>query len=257
MNPRTYAARLTLALAAAAVLAVPWSSPAHAETLGGIDVVPTKGNAETLVSVVTERGCQEPAARVSAVLTGPGLPQDGQVIVAPSELLFSTTRPMELPLSNAFVVYADRNSTPLQGTYTIIVRCTDRIGVTVVDEFRTTMNWSTPSKKLANVAEATYVAKSTAGVVAAAAAKRATPPTGSPSATAPVRGDQPLANDERADGSNPGLDGDASASGAPQSGGNDGLRTVLVLGAGLLALLIAGVLALRGRRSGGASGDAA
>jgi hypothetical protein len=248
------AAVLPSAMAAASLA---WTGAANADVLGGVDVVPTKGNAETLISVVTERGCQEPAERVSAVLTGPGLPRDGQIVVSPSELLFSTTRPMELPLSNAFVVYADRNSTPLQGTYTIAVRCTDRIGVTVVDEFRTTMSWSTPGGTQANVAKATFVAKSTAGVVAGRTASASPAP--SASTTAPTPGEQPLADDERADGSNP-VPGGADAAGSSEADDGDGsdLRNVLLLGGGLVALLVAGVLALRGRgRPRTTSGDAA
>jgi hypothetical protein len=257
---------------------------AMAQDLGGIDVVPTKGNATTPMSVVTERGCAEPAERVSAVLTGEGLPEKGQVVLTPSELLFSTTRPMELPLSDAFVVYAQRNATPLTGTYTLSVRCTDRIGVNVLDTFSTTMTWKTPSGSLANVDKATYVAKSTAGVVPKTPAAQgdatsnggtadsASPSergagdetdspaegssgptgTGSDAPIAPGPGEQPLANDEGPDGSNPesvvGVE-DLASSSAPDQG--TPLITWLLLGASAIALLVAGGLFARGRGSAG------
>lgn len=240
------------------------SSPVQAASLGGIDVVPSKGSALTLISVVTERGCNEPAKRVSAVVYGKGLPDRGQVVVAPSTLLLSTTRPMELPLSNAFVIYAQRNATALQGTYELKVRCTDRIGVTVLDEFSTTMSWRTPGSALKNVEQAAFTAKSTAGVVPAASGATASPapkatPGGSarsapnPDASAPVVTAAPggaIPEYENPDGSNPGvaeLVDPATAAGASDRTPD---RSVwFVVGFSVIALLIAAALWFRGRRS--------
>lgn len=240
-------------------------APARADTLGGVDVVPAKGNAETLVSVVTERGCVEPAKRVSAVLYGKGLPAKGQVVVTPSEFLLSTTRPMELPLSNAFVVYAERNSTGLQGTYQLKVLCTDRIGIKVLDEFSTTMSWRTPGGSVKNIEKATFTAQSTAGVVAKAAAAKASPAPGAsgssgarqtpdaaspqdPAATAPGPGGV-LPDEEAPDGSNPGLNGlvDAAAQ-EPASDSSDN-SAWYVVGFSVVALMVAAALWFRGRRT--------
>jgi hypothetical protein len=266
---------LALAILCAALTAAGLVSPARAsaDSLGGLDVIPAKGNAQTPMSVVTERGCAEPAERVSAVLTGKGMPKDGQVVLSPTEVLFSTTRPMELPLSNAFVVYADRNATALSGKYTITVRCTDRIGVNVLDTFSTTMTWKTPGGSAANAAKATYVAQNTAGVVNAEPAPGSTSGGGSeggeggPSAAAPEDpadqeqsssddptpapgpGERALANDELPDGSNP--DARAATDGvtaAAESGddGSSGAPWLVLLAVGLL-LAGAGAVFLRGR----------
>lgn len=256
---------LLAALIVGGGVALPGSA-AHADTLGGIDVVPGKGNAETLISVVTERGCSTPAKRVSAVLYGKGLPAKGQIVVAPSEFLFSTTRPMELPLSNAFVIYAQRNSTGLQGTYRLKVLCTDRIGITVLDEFATTMNWRTPGGSLKNIEKATFTAKSTAGVVAkaAAAAKASTAPASpgapgaaqTPGSVPPSAAADPtpgpggvLPDVEAPDGSNPGVEGlvDAAAQ-EPASSSSDN-SAWYVVGFSILALLVAAALWFRGRRA--------
>jgi hypothetical protein len=269
----------TAALAATALMAMPLAlgaaAPAAAASLGGIDVLPAKGNAQTPLSLITERGCAEPAERVSAVAIGKGLPEGGQVIVSPSEVLFSTTRPMELPVSNAFVIYADRNNTALQGAYTIKVRCTDRIGVTVLDEFTTTMTWTTPGGSRAKVEQATYTAKNTAGVLAALEKQRkaaekqaaeqeaeqgggsgsgseatpgATPSEADDAPTGPRPGEQPLAGSELADGSNPGAAVDASSQ-PPGSGERNTLTTTVLLVLGAAALAVAGFLFLRGRSS--------
>jgi hypothetical protein len=249
-------------IVATAVVVIP-STPVQAASLGGIDVVPGKGNAQTLISVVTERGCTEPAKRVSAVVFGKGLPDEGQVVVAPSEFLFSSTRPMELPLSNAFVIYAKRNATALQGTYELKVRCTDRIGVTVLDEFSTTMSWRTPGGSLKNIEKASFTAKSTAGVVAAASATPAPAPKSTPGGTAPSTPNPSssasaatpapggaIPDYENPDGSNPGVDdlvAEATAAGATESSQD---RSVwFVVGFSAIALLIAAALWFRGRRS--------
>lgn len=258
--------RLTLALASMAVgvaLPITLAGPASAGSRGGLDFLPSTGNAETPMSVITERGCAEPAKRVSAIVTGNGFPEDGQVVLSPSEVLFSTTRPMELPLSNAFVVYADRNATALSGTYTITVRCTDRVGVTVLDTFSSTMVWKTPGNAKAKVRSATYVAKDTAGVLEAqekAAAKaqasaapndQETPaPSAAPSAdgsdsAGPAPGEQPLANDELPDGSNPNV---FEPSDSATSSTSSSPQRWIVLGAAALALLGALVLFFKGRR---------
>jgi len=235
-------------------------SAAHADTLGGIDVVPSKGTSETPISVVTERGCSTPAKRVSAVLYGKGLPAKGQVVVAPNEVGFSTTRPMQLPLSNAFVIYAQRNSTGLQGTYRLKVLCTDRIGITVLDEFVTTMNWRTPGGSLKNIEKATYTAKSTAGVVAALAAapKVSTPPPGqgpgAPASPGVTPGASPKASTglpdvEAPDGSNPGTDKLVTNASTPPPAGPQDRTPWFVVGASLLALSAAAALWFRGRRT--------
>jgi hypothetical protein len=219
------------------------------------------------MSVITERGCSEPAKRVSAIVTGKGFPEDGQVVLSPSEVLFSTNRPMELPLSNAFVVYADRNATALSGTYTITVRCTDRVGVTVLDTFSSTMVWKTPGNTKAKVRSATYVAKDTAGVLeaqqkaaakaqasaapndqATAAPSEAPPADGSGSA-GPAPGEQPLANDELPDGSNPGAVAAAEPEAASDTASSSSTpQNWLVLGIAVLALLGATALFFKGRR---------
>lgn len=262
--------RLALALASLAVgvaLPIMLAVPASAGNLGGLDFLPSTGNAETPMSVITERGCAEPAKRVSAIVTGNGFPEDGQVVLSPSEVLFSTTRPMELPLSNAFVVYADRNATALSGTYTITVRCTDRVGVTVIDTFSSTMVWKTPGNAKAKVRSATYVAKNTAGVIEAqtkAAAKAqasaapngqettapsAAPPADGSGGAGPAPGEQPLANDELPDGSNPGAVAAADPEAISASDSNSSsLQTGIVLGAAALALLAAVALFFKGRR---------
>jgi hypothetical protein len=256
--------------AAIAVLALglPLTS-ASAADLGGLDVLPGKGNAQTPMSVITERGCTEPAKRVSAIVTGKGFPADGQVVLAPSQILLSTTQPMELPLSNAFVVYAQRNNTALNGTYTITVRCTDRIGVTVLDTFSTTMTWRTAGRSVAKVDTATYVAKNTAGVVAAAqkAASEQKPVAATPgtstdtipgrasgATTAPPDTDAtpapvPLANGERADGSNPDAEKAATASEPAASASTSSTTTWLLLGLAVGALVAAALIFFRGRGS--------
>jgi hypothetical protein len=267
------------ALTAAAILALPAlallpASPAVAASLGGVDVLPAKGTSATPMSLITERGCAEPAERVSAVALGKCFPDGGQIIVAPSEVLFSTTRPMELPVSNAFVIYADRNNAPLSGTYTIEVRCTDRIGVTVLDEFSTTMTWKTPGSSLAKIDQATYTAKNTAGVVeelekqrkeaerlAAEQAEDAQDSGGTPeestdapdaaaddAPTGPRPGELPVDGGERPDGSNPDTLVDAAEAAAPADGDSN-ITTLLLLGGGAIALLTAGFLFFRGRSS--------
>jgi hypothetical protein len=166
-NRTTRRANRVLATVGAAALAalscVVGATPAAAAD-GGVAWSETKGNALTLLSVTTEDGCPEDAQRVSASLFGKGLPDRGQVVVAPSTFLFATDGPMTLPFSNAFVVYAERNSTELEGRYRLEVRCTDRFGVNSLATFGASMTWATPGGGVRNIDKATFTARNTADV---------------------------------------------------------------------------------------------
>lgn len=137
-------------------------SPARADTIGGIAWLPNKGTSETLITVQTSAPCDTPAQRVSAVLFGKGLPPEGEVVFSPSRIDFSYTERLVLPLNNAFVIYAENNNTILQGKYTLKVRCIDRLGATVIDDFVGTMTWNTPGGSIKNIDKATFVATNTA-----------------------------------------------------------------------------------------------
>jgi hypothetical protein len=238
---------------------------ASASERGGIAWSATKGNAETLITVYTETGCQYPATKVKAELFGEGMPAEGQVVFSPSTADFSATGPMALPLSNAFVVYAQRNATALMGKYTLKVQCIDRLGAKVIDEFVSTMKWSTPGDSLKNIEKATYTATNTApaslvkttsrdqgdGVVPVPQAQPSTPPTTDQStgrdgdeavATTPNLSGEPKASGEQ-----------VSAEGANTSGGFPTLAVVLVAGAGALLLALRSVLQTKTKPSRGST----
>jgi hypothetical protein len=254
---------ISAALIAGAALVSVVAPSASAGERGGIAWSATKGNAETLITVYTETGCQYPATKVKVELFGEGMPAEGQVVLSPSTADFSATGPMMLPLSNAFVVYAQRNATPLVGKYTLKVQCIDRLGAKVIDEFVSTMKWSTPGDSLKNIEKATYTATNTApaslvkttsrdqgeGAVPVPQAQSSTSsptepsttqPTGKAAASVPNSSGEPKASGEQ-----------ASAEGANTSGGFPTLAVVLVAGAGALLLALPTVMQTKTQPSRG------
>jgi hypothetical protein len=159
-----FAALLVLVAVAAATTLLP-SVPAHAaKSLGGVAFEPAKGNVETLVSLTTENGCPEGTEYVTAKMSGFGFPGDGQAIVAPTRLLVSEEQPMLLPINDSFFNFAEDRSTPLKGTYTITVRCTDKFAIKSYGDFTASMTWETPGGSLKNLRKATFRAKNTAAI---------------------------------------------------------------------------------------------
>jgi hypothetical protein len=245
-------------------------SAASAAELGGLAFTPSKGSAETLMTLTTERGCTEGAAVVTALMAGPGMPSGGQVIFGPSALELSTTSPMVLPVSNAFVVFAQDNATTLDGKYTVTVQCLDAQAATVLDSFDSTMTWEMP-KGSSDAADARYVAVSNAKGLpqepsapsgsSAGGSVSGSPDAGvpAPSATAgspaePNAGAiDPLApqDKELADGSNPAArPADADAESGEGSSQNSPARAGLITAAVVGALVALGLLArpiFRGR----------
>ena len=254
---------ISAALIAGAALVSVVAPSASAAERGGIAWSATKGNAETLITVYTETGCQYPATKVKVELFGEGMPAEGQVVLSPSTADFSATGPMVLPLSNAFVVYAQRNATALVGKYTLKVECIDRLGAKVIDEFVSTMKWSTPGDSLKNIEKATYTATNTAPASLVKTTSRdqgegavpvpqvqsstspptepsTTQPTGKAAASVPNSSGEPKASGEQ-----------ASAEGANTSGGFPTLAVVLVAGAGALLLALRSVIQTKTKPSRG------
>ena len=222
---------ISAALIAGAALVSVVAPSASAAERGGIAWSATKGNAETLITVYTETGCQYPATKVKVELFGEGMPAEGQVVLSPSTADFSATGPMVLPLSNAFVVYAQRNATALVGKYTLKVECIDRLGAKVIDEFVSTMKWSTPGDSLKNIEKARYTATNTAPASLVKTTSRdqgegAVPVPQTEPSTTPDVGEPKVASEQ------------ASAEGANTSGGFPTLAVVLLVGAGALLLAL-------------------
>ena len=254
---------VSASLIAGAVLMSLVAPSASASERGGIAWSATKGNAESLITVYTETGCQYPATKVKAELFGEGMPAEGQVVFSPSTADFSATGPMVLPLSNAFVVYAQRNATPLVGKYTLKVQCIDRLGAKVIDEFVSTMKWSTPGDSLKNIEKATYTATNTApaslvkttsrdqgeGAVPVPQAQSSTSPPTEPSTTQPTG--KAAASVPNSSGEPKASGEQASAEGANTSGGFPTLAVVLVAGAGALLLALRSVMQTKTKPSRG------
>lgn len=134
--------------------------PAQAAVLGSVSLNPATGGIDTLINLNTSGPCSAPAIKVRAIAVGFGFPASGQIIYSPQTVGFSTTNPMTLSASNAFRIYATNNSsTPLVGAYDIKVQCVNSIGNTVLDEYTTVMNWTTPGNSFANIDNATYEAR--------------------------------------------------------------------------------------------------
>jgi len=133
--------------------------PAQAAVLGSVGLTPATGTSATPIQLTTSGPCAAPAVKVRAVAVGFGFPASGQIILSPTTVGFSTVSAMSLPVSNAFSVYASNNSTALVGPYDIKVQCVNSIGTTILDEYTTVMNWTTPGNSLANIGSATYEAR--------------------------------------------------------------------------------------------------
>ena len=153
---------LASALFASTLLAI---TPAQATVIGEATLTPSTGNADSIIAVATPAPCAEPAVKVRVIVTGFGF-LAGKVVYTPQTVGFSTTNPMNLSLSNTFVVYAENEGTYLAGDYDIRAQCVSSLGTTIYDEFSTTMRWTTPGNVLANVGSATY----TSGALPAPAA---------------------------------------------------------------------------------------
>jgi hypothetical protein len=149
---RAAAVALGLAVLGASAL-VPTS--AQAVAAGTVALTPTTGNVDSLITLSTSGPCSSSAVNVQAVVSGFGF-SDPVVVRTPSSTGFSSSNPMNLALENTFLVYAQDYGTPLVGPYQLAVQCVDALGSVVLNEFTTTMNWTTPGNSLANVDQATY-----------------------------------------------------------------------------------------------------
>jgi len=133
--------------------------PAQAAVVGGTTLIPAAGGIDTLIQANSSAPCAAPATRVRAIATGFGFPGgvNGQIVVSPTAVGFSTSAPMSLPLSNSFRIYAQNNgNTPLVGAYDVRIQCVNTLGTVIYDEFQNTMTWTTPGNSFANISSATY-----------------------------------------------------------------------------------------------------
>jgi hypothetical protein len=172
MSRKTFLRSTAIAASAALVAGIGLmsvASPAQAAVVGGATLSPSAGGVTTAISITTDGPCAAPATRVRVRINGFGLEGTGTGIngVSPTAIGFSTTGPMTLPLEQAFVVYANNNSTYLDGDYTVTVQCLNNLGTVIYDEYRNKMTWTTPGNTVANLSAATYTSVTDGPAVAA------------------------------------------------------------------------------------------
>jgi Bacterial Ig-like domain (group 3) len=176
MSRKAFIRTTAIAVSAAVVagLGLIAVAPAQATVTGGATLSPATGGVNSLISITSSGPCVAPATRVKVTVVGFGLNINA---VAPTAIGFSTTGPMTLPFSNSFLVYANNNSTYLDGDYDVRIQCINNLGTVVYDEFRNKMTWTTPGNSIANIANATYVSQADAPAVATTTTVTATPST--------------------------------------------------------------------------------
>ncbi|MFC5688778.1 hypothetical protein ACFP3S_20870 [Amycolatopsis mediterranei] len=120
------------------------ATPAEAAPLGGLVVTPGEGPDAATIRMHTSGGCPADADAYFATLRGKGMPADGQIVVATTDVGLSHTSGFDVFLAQTLRDFAADNKTALSGQYDIAVRCIDSFSQESKGEFTAALRFDTP-----------------------------------------------------------------------------------------------------------------
>ncbi|WP_033293989.1 hypothetical protein [Amycolatopsis jejuensis] len=131
------------ALVVAAALGL-LATPAEAEPLGGLVITPGEGQDAATIRMHTSGGCPADADAFFATMRGKGMPADGQIVVANTDVGLSHTAGFDVYLAQTLRDFAADNKTTLSGQYDIAVYCIDSFSQQKKGEFTAALKFDTP-----------------------------------------------------------------------------------------------------------------
>ena len=160
--------------------------PYNGTPVGSLSIRPAAGNNLSAIDYTSSAGCPG-GASYETRLFGFGMPDVGELVTSRTTANFSTESPINGSWSNTPQFLADKNKTPLQGRYDVVLRCTDRFGDTSRGDFRGVITFSSPTAYTAQSPTASpspSVSPSATPTASMSPRPSAAPPSSSPSAPA-------------------------------------------------------------------------
>ncbi|CCH28436.1 hypothetical protein ABZ816_29055 [Actinosynnema sp. NPDC047251] len=240
MSPRD---RLSLAGLVFALCAL-FPGVAQAAPLGDLVVTPGESRDAAPVRIATSAGCPKAADGYVATMRGAGLPAEGLVIVANSDVGLSHDHAFEVPVALTFKDFAADNNVTFSGKYELALSCIDSFTQQDHGGFTGTLDFVEPARYVA-LGPAKGPQRPTAPLVVpvdppAPGGEQATPPaSGNP---APPASGDPAPPAEQEQPAQP------QAAAPVQTGGGQPLLYIAIGVVGAVAVIAAGSF-LRRRRS--------
>ena len=141
----------TAGVATAGVALVTVAAPAAAvgarysgNPVGSLDIRPANGTNQSAIDYTSSAPCPA-GTSFETRLFGFGMPDAGEIVTSRTTAGFSTTGPVSSSFSNTPQFFADKNSTTLQGSYDVVLRCTDRFGDASRGDFLRIITFTSPT----------------------------------------------------------------------------------------------------------------
>ncbi|WP_410597422.1 hypothetical protein [Amycolatopsis sp. lyj-23] len=122
------------------------ATPAQAAPLGGLVITPGEGQDAATIRMHTSSGCPADADAYFATLRGKGMPADGQIVVATTDVGLSHDGGFDVFLAQTLRDFAADNKTTLSGQYDVAVHCIDSFSQQSKGEFTAALKFDTPVK---------------------------------------------------------------------------------------------------------------
>ncbi|HKR50363.1 MAG TPA: hypothetical protein VJT72_12450 [Pseudonocardiaceae bacterium] len=120
-------------------------SPALADPIGGVIIIPGTGTDLDPIRLRTSTGCPTKASAYYATMRVQGFPPDGQIVTANTEAGLSTSTGFDVYVALIMRDYAEENHTTLAGRYDITVHCTDGLALESYGEFTGSLKFTSPT----------------------------------------------------------------------------------------------------------------
>lgn len=121
-----------------------FATPADAAPLGGLVITPGEGQDAASIRMHTSGGCPADADAYFATLRGKGMPADGQIVVANTDVGLSHASGFDVFLAQTLRDFAADNKTTLSGQYDLAVHCIDSFSQQSKGEFTASLKFDTP-----------------------------------------------------------------------------------------------------------------
>jgi hypothetical protein len=135
---------LVLTVALGALVSV-HATPARADPIGGVIVIPGTGTDLAPLRLRTSAGCPKQADAYYAKMRGRDFPPDGQIVTSNTKAGLSHSIGFDVYVGLVMQEYADKSRTTLGGRYDITVYCIDRLTLESYGEFTGSLEFTSPT----------------------------------------------------------------------------------------------------------------
>ena len=120
-------------------------TPALADPIGGVIIIPGTGTNLDPIRLRTSAGCPTQANAYYAMMRGHGFPPDGQIVTTPIEAGLSHSTGFDVYVALVLRDYADKNHTTLIGRYDLTVYCINDLTQENFGEFTGSLDFTSPT----------------------------------------------------------------------------------------------------------------